>query len=112
MQTLLNVTKLLIGNSVLAFILIPGFLVLNIYRAFTRQFPQSWTSAGFLKSQYSFFFLQFIFLFLSILLLRYTLIRWKAADPVFKKRLFVATAAIVALLVFLLGFVSLFVFGR
>jgi hypothetical protein len=103
--------KLLIANSAIALTLIPGLLVLNIYRALTKQFPESWAMAGFFHSQYTFFFIQCIFLFLLILLLRYTRERWKTAELAFRKRCYFAFSAIGALLLFLSALVAFFLFA-
>ena len=103
--------KLLIANSAMGLTLVPGLLVLNIYRAFTNRFPESWSMAGFFYSHYIFFIIQFIFLFILILLLRYTLERWKAAEPDFKKRCYFAFAASGALFLFLSALVAFFLFA-
>ena len=103
--------KLLLANSIAALILVPGFLVLNIYRACTHQFPESWAAAGFLFSHFTFFFIQGIFLFLSIALLRYTVRRWKLTDASIKKRYYFAIAALIAFFLFLSALILIFVFA-
>ncbi|UCE18529.1 MAG: hypothetical protein JSV84_17030 [Gemmatimonadota bacterium] len=101
--------KLLIANSIAAIIFVPGFLILNIYRAVTQQFPDSWVTAGFLFSHYTFFCIQCIFLFLSIVLLRYTIRRWKVADASVKKRYYLAIASVIAFFLFASALVVFFV---
>ena len=103
--------KLLIANSTIGLALVPGFLALNIYRAFTDRFPESWAKAGFFQSQYIFFFIQCIYLFLLILLLQYTRKRWKTAEPAFKKRCYFAFASTGALFLFLSALVAFFLFA-
>ncbi|MBN2031448.1 hypothetical protein JW824_14535 [bacterium] len=103
--------KILINNSILSLLLIPGFLVLNIYRALTDQFPASWTNAGFFLSQYTFFFIQCGYLVLAILHMRYTARRWKTADVAFKKRLYLSIIWAVVFTLFLFALVMLFVFA-
>jgi len=103
--------KLLIGNSIIALFVVPGFLVLNIYRTLTKRFPESWAVSGFFGSQYTFFFIQCIFLFLSILLIRHTATRWKAADPAIKHGYYRGIAAIVIFLFLLSVLVAFFVFA-
>jgi hypothetical protein len=103
--------KLLIGNSIIALFIVPGFLVLSIYRALTKKSPESWAAAGFFGSQYTFFFIQCIFLFLSVLLIHHTLACWKAADPAIKKRFYRGIVAIVTFLLFLSVLVAFFVFA-
>jgi hypothetical protein len=103
--------KLLIGNSIIALFVVPGFLVLNIYRSLTKKFPEAWDAAGFFGSQYIFFFIQCIFLFLSIWLIRHTLACWKAADPAIRKRFYRGIAAIVIFLLLLSVLVAFFVFA-
>ncbi|UCE17908.1 MAG: hypothetical protein JSV84_13690 [Gemmatimonadota bacterium] len=104
-----NEFKLLIANSTIALILVPGFLVLNIYRASTKQFPDAWAAAGILFSQYTFFFIQSIFLFLSIMLFRYTIRRWKLTDTSVRNRYYLAIAAIIAFFLFASALVLFFV---
>jgi hypothetical protein len=106
-----NQLKLLIANSILSLILISGFLIINIYRSLNLQFPESWTTAGFLGSQYIFFIIQLFFLFLAILHIRYTHIRWKKADPIFKKQFYKAIIVTVVLLVFFSIWILFFVFA-
>ena len=101
--------KLLIANSIAAVILVPGFLVLNIYRAVTRRFPDSWATAGFLLSHYTFFFIQCIFLFLSIMLFRYTIRRWKLTDTSVKDRYYLAIASVIAFFLFASALILFFV---
>ncbi len=103
--------KILINNSILALLLIPGFFVLNIYRALTDQFPASWSTAGFFLSQYTFFLIQVGYLVLAILHIRYTVRRWKTADPAFKKRFYLSIIWTVAFMLFLLTLVMIFVFA-
>ena len=103
--------KLLIANSAIASILVPGLLVLNIYRALTERFPESWSMASIFRSQYTFFFIQCIYLFLSILLLRYTRERWKTAEPAFRKRCYLTFAAFGVSFLFLSALVAFFLFA-
>ena len=103
--------KLLIANSLIALILVPGLLALNIYRAIAKKFPQSWDSAGFFVSEYTFFFIQCVFLFLSILLLRYTRDYWKANPFTIPKRYYFYFAVIIAIFLFLLFLVLIFLFA-
>ena len=104
-----NEIKLLIANSIAAVILVPGFLVLNIYRAVTRRFPDSWDAAGFLFSHFTFFFIQCVFLVLTIMLLRYTFRRWKLTDASVKKRFCFALGAIIVFFLFASALVLFFV---
>jgi hypothetical protein len=104
-----NELKLLIANSALAMVLVPGFIALNLYRAITRKFPQSWAEAGFYRSSYVFLIIQCIFLFLSILLFRFTIISWQTADPAVKKRFYLGIAAVGALMLLLSALVMIFV---
>jgi hypothetical protein len=103
--------KLLIGNSLMALLFVPGLLVLNIYRAVTRQFPESWAAAGFFRSKYAFFFIQCIFLFLSMWLIRHTVTCWKATDPAIKKAYYRGIAAAVIFFLLLMMLVAFFVFA-
>jgi hypothetical protein len=73
--------------------------------------PKTATATGVLGSQYTFFFIQCIFLFLSILLVRHTVTCWKAADPAVKKRHYRAIAAIVMFLLLLAVLMTFFVFA-
>ena len=108
-----NEIKLLIANSILALLLIPGFLVLNVYRHLTNQFPDSWATAGFLFSQYTFFFIQCGFLVLAMVLVRYTYSRWKLVDAAVKKRYYFTIIVSVAFLLSISVLVIFFVFtGR
>lgn len=101
--------KLLITNSAMALIAVPGLLVLNIYRGLSKKLPDSWAAAGFFGSAYVFFFLQFVFLVLSILLVRYTWSCWKTADPAVKKRYYWAVGVIVVFFLCLSALVAMFV---
>jgi hypothetical protein len=101
--------KLLVANSVMALIIVPGLFALNIYRAVTKKFPDSWAAAGFLNSEYIFFFWQLVFLVLSIWLVRYTWRCWKAADPAVRRRYYWGVAVIVVFFLSLSALVAMFV---
>ena len=103
--------KLLIANSLQALVIVPGLLVLNFCRLFRGGFPETWHSAGFLFSRFTFFLIQFFYLFLTVLLVRYTGRRCKASPPVFTKRDYVSLAVVASIFVLLGLLVLFFVFA-
>jgi hypothetical protein len=73
--------RILLFNTLMSLVLVPGLLVLNIYRLLTGGYSGAWQEAGFFGSVPVFIAVQVGVLGIGVLHGRHTLKRWRAEPP-------------------------------